>query len=41
MQMMADGSRNNVSEDLHRVFTMYAPQELDAVADYISRINDR
>ena len=39
MQSMAAGRRNNVSEDLHQIFTAYAPQELEAVADYISRIN--
>ena len=38
MHTMADGSRNNISEDVHRVFTIYAPSELEAVTDYISRM---
>ncbi|MGE0115946.1 MAG: cytochrome c [Steroidobacteraceae bacterium] len=39
MQHMARSQRTNVSEDLHRMFTTYADEEFQAVADYLTRWN--
>jgi cytochrome c553 len=41
LQRMAQAKRNNVSEDLHRMFTTYSNQEFDAVADYLTRWNEQ
>jgi cytochrome c553 len=37
MQRMARAQRGNISEDLHRMFTTYANEEFQAVADYLTR----
>lgn len=37
MQRMARSQRANISEDLHRMFTTYADEEFQAVADYLAR----
>lgn len=37
MEMMAQAGRNNISDDLHRMFTTYAPEEFEAVADFLTR----
>lgn len=37
MQRMARAQRGNISEDLHRMFTSYANEEFQAVADYLTR----
>jgi cytochrome c553 len=37
MQRMARAQRGNISEDLHRMFTSYATEEFQAVADYLTR----
>lgn len=37
MRQMAATQRRNVSEDLHRVFTTYSAEELQAVADHLAR----
>ena len=39
LQRMARAQRSNVSEDLHRMFTLYSTEEFAAVADYLSRWN--
>lgn len=36
MRRMARAQRGNVSEDLHRMFTTYADEEFQAVADYLT-----
>lgn len=37
MTAMAQSSRSNISEDLHRMFTTYALEEFEAVADYLTQ----
>jgi len=37
MLMMARAQRSNISDDMHRMFGTYAPEELEAVADYLTR----
>lgn len=37
MQQMARSRRGNISEDLHRMFTTYSGEELQAMADYLTR----
>jgi len=37
MQRMAHAQRGNISDDLHRVFTTYAGEEFEAVANYLTR----
>ncbi len=37
MQRMARSQRANISEDLHRMFSTYADEEFQAVADYLTR----
>ncbi len=39
MQRMARAQRANISDDLHRMFTSYADEEFQAVADYLTRWN--
>lgn len=39
MLRMARMQRTNISEDLHRMFTTYAAEDFQAVADYLTRWN--
>jgi cytochrome c553 len=39
MRQMANAQRTNVSEDLHRMFTTYADEEFQAVADWLTHLS--
>lgn len=41
LQFMAQRRRNNISEDLHWMFTTYADTEFEAVADFLTRTSAR